>query len=235
MCGRYRLTLSDIDFLKEFYGIEDIANLPTDAFVSYNIAPQSFQPIVRLNPAGKRELALLRWGFVPSGASDAKKYHINAKAETIYKLPTFRNAFRFRRCIVLTDGIYEWETLANGRKQAYAIGMKSGEPMALAGIWESWHDPAINVSLETYAVITTEPNSLMEKFHKRMAAILRREDFERWLAPADENSLPFDLLRPFDPELMTAWPIGPEIGRTENNRPELLKPIDPEPRLFPEA
>jgi putative SOS response-associated peptidase YedK len=232
MCGRYRLNRSDIEFLKEFYGVEHVANLPTDALVSYNVAPTSFQPIVRLNREGKRELVLLRWGFIPSNSPDAKRYFVNAKAETIHKLASFKDAFRHRRCIVITDGMYEWEPLANGRKQAYAIAMKSGEPMAMAGIWSSWNDPAVNIPLETYAVITTEPNSLMERFHKRMAAILRREDFDRWLAPTDGDNLPLDLLRPFDPDLMTAWPIGPDVGRTQNNRPDLLKPIDPEPRLF---
>lgn len=232
MCGRYRLTRADIDFLKEFYGVEDLANLPTEALISYNIAPQSFQPVVRLNGQGKRELVLMRWGFIPPGSRDPKKFHINAKAETVHKLPTFREAFQQRRCIVLTDGIYEWETLPGGRKQPYAIAMKSGEPMALAGIWTSWNDPAVNVPLDTYAVITTEPNALMERFHKRMSAILLRDEFERWLAPADKNNLPVDLMRPLDPDLMTMWPIGTDVGRVENNRPELLKPIKPQQGLF---
>lgn len=232
MCGRYRLTRTDIEFLKEFYGIEDMADLPTDALISYNIAPQTFQPVVRLNQEGKRELALMRWGFLPASSSDPTKFFINARAETVHKLPTFREAFRYRRCIVLTDGIYEWEVLANGKKQPYAIALKSGEPMALAGIWESWFDPEVKVPLESFAVITTAPNALMEKFHKRMSAILRREDFDRWLAPADEQNLPLDLLQPFDPELMTLWPIGPDIGRTDNNRPDLIDPIQRDRRLF---
>jgi putative SOS response-associated peptidase YedK len=228
MCGRYRLTRSDIRYLKDYYGVEDIDDLPSDSWTSYNITPQTLQPIVRLNRAtSKREFALLRWGLVPYWSKSAKTSFstINAKAETVMQSPIFRRAFEHRRCLVVADGFFEWKPIDKKNKQAYAVAMKSGEPLAFAGLWERWRDPATKVPLETYSIIVTDANSLLEEIHDRMPVILRRQDYGRWLAHADPAQLPVDLLRPYDPDEMLTWKIGSEIGNPANNYKELLTPI----------
>jgi putative SOS response-associated peptidase YedK len=227
MCGRYHLTRADIAHLKEFYGVEEVDQLPYEVRVSYNVGPQSFQTVVRLNrDSGKREIALMRWGFVPasSKSSDVSFAPINARAETITKVPTFKNAFTHRRCLVITTGFYEWKKLEDGTKQPYNISLKSGEAMAFAGIWEEWKDPATGEILESFAVITTVANELVATIHdkKRMPVILRKQDYERWLAPCDPAQLPIDLLRPYPADEMVAIAAHPGVGNIRNNRPDML-------------
>jgi putative SOS response-associated peptidase YedK len=208
MCGRY-YRRSDKQRIAEAFRI---GVPPTfDILPSHNIAPQTFQPIVRLDAeTSQRELALLRWGLIPFWAKDAKIGYsiINAKAETIATAPAFREALRRRRCLVPADGFYEWQAIDTKTKQPWAIALKDGSPLAFAGLWDRWKDKITGQALETYTIITTEPNEITAKIHNRMPVILAPQNYERWLAQADPARLPVDLLRPFDADLMTSWQVN---------------------------
>ena len=195
---------------------------------SYNVAPQSFQPVVRLDQeTGERELTIMRWGLVPFWSKDGNAGYstINAKAETVATSPVYREAFKRRRCLVPADWFYEWQKIDAKTKQPYAIALKDGSLFAFAGLWETWKDKATGKSLETYTVITTDPNELTEPIHNRMPVILHRRDYERWLTPGEPVRLPVDLLRPYPDEEMKAWKVGPDVGNVRNNRPELVEPL----------
>lgn len=223
MCGRYARR-SDKQRIAEAMS----AGVPVfEVGPSYNVAPQTFQPVVRLNrDTGEREIVLMRWGLVPFWSKDQKiaSSTINAKAETVTKSPAFREALAHRRCLVPADAFYEWQKLDAKTKQPYAIAMKSGEMYAFAGLWERWKDANTSTPLETFTVITTDPNEVVAPFHNRMPVILPRKDYERWLAPCDPGRLPLDLLRPYPAESMTAWKVDVRVGNVKNDNPELIEP-----------
>ena len=137
------------------------------------MAPTDPLPVVRYDAKDhQRSLDVMRWGLVPFWAKDIKVgfANINAKAEGIEKKPAFREAFRHRRCLVPVDSFYEWQKTASG-KQPYAIGLKGGGLMALAGLWENWRSPA-GERIRSFAIITTEPNELCARLHNRMPVVL---------------------------------------------------------------
>jgi putative SOS response-associated peptidase YedK len=225
MCGRY-FRRSDKQQITEAFRL----GLPTtfEILPSFNVAPQSFQPVVRISgDTGERELASMRWGLVPFWAKDSKVAFntINARSETLGTSPAFREAFKRRRCLIPLDGFFEWQTLSPKEKQPFAVSLKSGLLFGVAGLWESWKDKSTGKSLETYTIITTDPNPLMEPFHNRMPAIVKPDDYERWMAPADPARLPVDLLRPYPEEEMRAWKVARDVGNTRNDNPALIEPL----------
>jgi putative SOS response-associated peptidase YedK len=170
MCGRYARKSAQ-ELLAEWFemDLEQMRWAPT-----WNAAPQSFQPVVRIHPqTGLREASLLRWGLVPSWAKDARigLNTINARAEEAAAKPAFRAALKKRRCLVPADAFYEWQHTGRKTKRPYAIALQSGEPYAFAGLWESWQPP-VGAPLETYTILTTTPNALMEPIHDRMPVTL---------------------------------------------------------------
>lgn len=208
MCGRY-YRRSDKQRLAEAFR----TGLPTtfEILPAWNVCPQSMQPIVRLNDeTQERELAQLRWGFIPFWAKDAKIAYttINAKSETVATSAMFREALKRRRCLVPADGFFEWQKLDAKNKQPWAIGLANDAPFAFAGLWERWKDKVTQQPLETFTILTTEPNELTAPIHNRMPVILAPRDYERWLAPADPAQLPVDLLRPRPADEMTAWKVA---------------------------
>lgn len=221
MCGRFARR-STREVLADWFGV-DLEDLP--AFpASYNIAPQSVQPVVRLAAeTGAREFALLRWGLVPFWSKDAKIGYstINARAEEAAKKPAFREALRKRRCLVPADAFYEWAKRGVKSKRPFAFGLRSGEPFAFAGLWERWK-PKVGDALETFTILTTDANEVVESAHNRMPVILELKDYDRWLEPAAPERLPIDLLRPFPAEQMISWPVGDRVGNVRNDDPELL-------------
>ncbi|HTV13977.1 MAG TPA: SOS response-associated peptidase [Acidobacteriaceae bacterium] len=224
MCGRY-FRRSDKQRLAEAFH----TGLPTsfDILTSYNVAPQSFQPVIRLSAeTGHREFAQMRWGLIPFWSKDAKVGYstINAKAETVATSPLYREALKRRRCLVPADGFYEWQKIDAKTKQPYAIALTDGAPLAFAGLWERWVDKVTNQPLETYTIITTEPNELTSTIHNRMPVILAPKDYERWMAPADPAQLPVDLLRPYDADKMMTWKVGKDVGNIRNNGPTVCEP-----------
>ncbi|MGA2168891.1 MAG: SOS response-associated peptidase [Terracidiphilus sp.] len=222
MCGRFARRSTE-EVLADWFGVE-LEDMPWFA-PSYNVAPKSVQPVVRLNrDSGNREFALLRWGLVPFWARDAKfsSSTINARAEEAATKPAYREALKKRRCLVPADAFYEWRCLDAKRKQPYAIALRSGEPYAFAGLWERWQ-PKEGVALETFTILTTDPNELMEPIHNRMPAILEPRDYRRWLDPGDPARPPVDLLRPFPAEKMISWTVSDRVGNVRNNDPQLLE------------
>ena len=199
--------------------------VPFEIEPSYNIAPMTYQPVVRLErDTGERELVPMRWGLVPYWSKDSKSAFstINARAETVTTNPTYREAVKRRRCLIPADGFFEWKKLDAKNKQPYAIAPGDGSMLAFAGIWERWRDKATREDLETYSIITTEPNELMAPIHSRMPVILAPRDYGRWLAPADPARLPIDLLRPFDSDKLQAWKVSTDVGNVKNDRPDLI-------------
>ncbi len=195
---------------------------------SYNAAPQSVQPVVRQSrDTGGREVALQRWGLVPFWAKDAKLAYstFNARAEEAAQKPAFREALKKRRCLVPADAFYEWQRMGAKTKRPLAIGMASGEPFALAGLWESWK-PKDGPALETFTILTTDPNEMMAPIHNRMPVIVERQDYARWLEPGDPAQPPVDLMRPFAAEKMKVWPVSARVGNVRNNDAELLEDCD---------
>lgn len=222
MCGRYARR-STRKAIADYFGIS--ADSLPEFSQSYNVAPQTFQPVVRLNrDTGEREIALMRWGLVPFWAKDGKAAFatINAKHETVATSPSFREAMKHRRCLVPADAFYEWQKLDAKTKQPFAIALKSGEPYGFAGLWERWKDSRTKESLETFTIITTDPNELVEPLHNRMPVVIEPKDYDRWLAPADPGRLPIDLLRPYPADEMRAWKVDSRVGNVRNDDAELL-------------
>ena len=149
---------------------------------------------------------------------------INAKAETVATAAAFREAFKRRRCLVPADAFYEWQKLDPKHKQPFAIALASHEPYGFAGVWERWKDPQTREWLETFSIITTDPNALVAPLHNRMPVIIERKDYARWLDCSDLARPPLDLLRPFPAELMTAWKVDKAVGNVRNDTAGLLEP-----------
>jgi putative SOS response-associated peptidase YedK len=225
MCGRYGRR-GDKQRIAEWMQTHNVNVFDepdeTNLAPSFNVAPQSFQPIVRLNSeSGQRELTVMRWGLVPYWSKDGRASFstINAKSETVASSPAFREAWKTRRCLVPADWFYEWHKLDEKAKQPYAIALKKDEMFALGGLWEKWKDRT------TGQVLTTDPNELMEPIHNRMPLIISPKDYERWMAPTDPAHLPVDLLRPYPAEEMKAWKVGKAVGNTRNNDASLVEPL----------
>lgn len=217
MCGRYALKTPVSKLVTRFELDEVIDFAPR-----YNIAPGTDVPTIRQSPEGKRVMHLLRWGLVPHWAKDpgigAKLS--NARGETVADKRSFRDAFRRRRCLVPADGFYEWKT--EGRqKQPYYFSMKSGEPFALGGLWESWR-AADGSILRTCCLITTGPNEIMLPVHDRMPVIVSPDDYEAWLTGETDDAL--DLVRPYPTDEMQTWAVSKRVSRSSEEGADLVLP-----------
>ena len=225
MCGRVIQSSGPLR-----YAIVDGMNVRDSRMHNYpprwNGAPSHDLLVVRRNhKTGEVSLDPLRWGLIPYWCADPKgvRKPINAKCETVRDLPTFREAYRKRRCILPVDGFFEWKAIKGQKaKQPYAIAMKDGAPFGIAGIWENWKEPASGEWIRTFAIITTDANELVAEIHDRMPVILPREGYARWLG---EEADPRDLMRPFPPELMRMWPISSRVNKPENDDASILDPI----------
>lgn len=219
MCGRFTLATSGTQLAAQF-ALTEVPQLAP----RYNIAPTQSVAAVRAAANG-RELALLRWGFVPVWAKDPSigARMINARAETAAEKPSFRTALRQRRCLIPADGFYEWQAVPGG-KQPFYFHMADGAPFALAGLWERWKSPE-GAPLESCTILTTEANDLLRPFHDRMPVIIAPEEYARWLDPAlrDPEAV-HDLLSPYDSDLMAAHPVSREVNRVANDGPQLIAP-----------
>jgi putative SOS response-associated peptidase YedK len=226
VCGRY-VRRSDKQRIAEAF---HLGKLPEDFILppDYNVAPTTFQPVIRADKeTGERELTLMRWGMVPHFAkslADFKGFStINAKAEYLTTKAMWRLPFERRRCLIPADGFYEWKTITPKMKQPYAFVLKSGEPLAFGGVYDNWKDPVSGNWLQSFAIITTDPNELTATVHDRMPAILRPSEYDRWLARNDAGRPPVDLLRPYDADKMEAHPVDPRVGNVRNNEPGLCE------------
>jgi putative SOS response-associated peptidase YedK len=214
MCGRY-YRRSDKQKIGDAFNISDLPSSLIISDADYNVAPTTFQPVIRNDrETGDRELVLMRWGLVPfftKQLSDVKGIStINAKAESVEKSPTWRTPLQKR-----LDKQLDAKT-----KQPFAFRLRDEGPMAFAGLWDAWKDPT-GAWLQSFSIITTDANELTSEVHSRMPVILHPKDYSRWLE-RDSERPPVDLLRPFDSEAMTAQACNPLVGNVKNNGPEML-------------
>lgn len=168
----------------------------------------------------------MKWGLVPSWAKDPSIGNklINARGETVAEKPAFRKAFKLQRCLVLADGFYEWKREGN-IKRPYYIRFKDHRRFAFAGLWERWEKHEVD-PLETCTLITTGPNAVMETIHHRMPVILASKHYVEWLDPSLQAiGRVNEMLRPFPPEEMEAYPVSQLVNNPRNDRPECVNPI----------
>ncbi len=212
MCGRFTLRTSAREITRHFV----LAEVP-DLNPRYNIAPTQDVGAVRLDPDGKREFVFFRWGLIPSWAKDTKAGYsmINARAESVATKPSFRSAFKKRRCLILADGFYEWKKVGD-KKQPFLIHMKDDEPFVFAGLWERWHRE--KQTIESCTIIVTEPNQVLEEIHDRMPVILPAEHYDLWLDPEFEDTKKLEkMLKPFPPDEMAAYPVSTLVNNPRND------------------
>ena len=219
MCGRYTLR-TPVEKLAEEFGFDASS---VEVSPNYNVAPTQEVAAV-LSEGGERRLELLRWGLIPSWADDPGigSRMINARAETAPEKPSFRRAFRERRCLIPADGFYEWKR-TNGTKQPYYIRMREGRPFAFAGLWESWKDDG-GPAIRSCAILTTAPNALAGEIHDRMPVILPAGSYDVWLDPEAEKEELVALLAPYPEAEMEAYPVSRFVNSPSNNDPRCIEP-----------
>lgn len=221
MCGRAYRTTPAGNLAKHFE-----AQLHADLGANYNMGPSADIAAVRKTPEGDRELTSLYWGLVPAWAKDDGKRRPslhNAKAETAHAKPSFRAAFKRRRCLIVFDGFYEWLREDKKNKRPFLIRRKDGAPLAMAGLWE--YSPTFE--LESGAVLTTDANALLVPVHTRMPVILPDADSQRlWLAGDEEVPALRELLKPCDPAILEMFEVSKEVNSTRNNGPACLETLD---------
>ena len=221
MCGRFTLRASPVDLSHLF----DLAEVPP-LEPRYNIAPTQTVFALRADAAGKRETAQLRWGLVPAWAKDTKIGYklINARSDSAATKPSFRNAFKKRRCLIATSGFYEWKKTGAKTKQPYYVHCADGAPFAFAGLWEAWQGD--EKPIESCTILTTDANDLMAPIHNRMPVILDAKDFDRWLDPAVQDPAKLQpLLVPYSGSDMTAYPISTFVNSPRNQGPQCIEPV----------
>ncbi|MFI5045440.1 MAG: SOS response-associated peptidase [Acidimicrobiia bacterium] len=246
MCGRFVIASSP-QLLVDRFGVEDdqVGAREPD----YNVTPRAVVPVVRERPPRrdgddpngptKRVLSPLRWGLVPSWADSPAigDRTINARAETVRTTRSYRNAFARRRCIVPADAFYEWLKIeVPGRKtpvrQPWLVRRKDGEPLAFAGLWEIWRDPAVgdddepDAWLRTCTIVTTRANPLLARVHDRMPVVLDESTWDQWLDPAFDD---LDTLQSFlvtaPDEWFDTYEVSPRVNSPQNNDADLLQPV----------
>lgn len=191
----------------------------------YNVVPSQKLPALIIGE-GKRILGDLQWGLVPSWAKDPAVGNrmINARAETVAEKPSFRSAFKKRRCLIGSDGFYEWQR-ASGAKQPYHIRVDDGAAFAFAGLYEIWKR-ADGEKLSTCTIITTTPNETMKPIHHRMPVILDEDAWADWLAPENEDTPALQaLLRPFDASRMQASKVSTYVNSPAHDDPKCIEPV----------
>lgn len=221
MCGRYFLH-SSADKLANLFG-----EMPMPVLEArYNIAPTQPVPIVRQNPAGRREMVLLRWGLIPSWSKgpDSRFSMINARVETVAQKPAYRTAFRYRRCLVPVDGFYEWRATDSG-KQPYVLRPRDAAPMALAGLWEHWQDADGN-ELESCTILVREANTQVRAVHERMPVIMTPDSFDLWLDIHAQKPQPLEtLLAVQQPPELDIYPVSRAVNNPRAGSASLLEPL----------
>lgn len=229
MCGRY--TLTDPGSL-----IEELASDDEHPFDDhglslaprYNIAPTQDVAAVRQAEDGSRHLGLLHWGLVPFWAKEKSigNRMINARSETAAEKPSFRNALKRRRCLILADGFFEWKKMG-GAKQPFYIHLEDRRPFAFAGLWERW-DKGEDGPLESCTILTTSPSESISHLHDRMPVILPRAGYDTWLDASIEDAEALEpLLGPYDPDALGFEPVSRRVNNPRHDEPGCVEPIEP--------
>ena len=222
MCGRYSLT-ADFQVIEDRFG-EATFDI-TKYEESYNIAPSQMVLSV-VNDGSKNRLGFLKWGLIPPWAKESKIGFkmINARSETVHEKPSFREAFKRKRCLVIADSFYEWKR-TDDRKIPMRIKMKNDELFAMAGLWESWKSPEGD-TVHSCTILTTTPNELMSNIHDRMPVILKPNDEQKWLNP-ELNTLDElkKFLIPLEDGYLEAYEVSDKVNSPKNNSPELIEKV----------
>lgn len=219
MCGRYALKTLHPEIVARF-ALDAWDDRLADYAPRYNIAPGTDIPVIRRSPEGRRVLHPLRWGLVPHWAKDTGigSRLTNARGETVHEKPAFRDPFRRRRCLIPADGFYEWQ---RGSRQPFYFSLADGQPMALAGLWESWKAPDGSV-LRSVCVVTSAANALMAPVHERMPVIVEPGRWGDWLGESEKAVA--DLLMPFSADGLRVWPVNRRVGSAANDDDQLIVP-----------
>jgi putative SOS response-associated peptidase YedK len=221
MCGRFALKATP-DEVREVFGYPEEADFPP----RYNIAPTQPIAIVR-ELGGGRHFALVRWGLVPWWVEDPRRFQllINARVESAAARPAFRDAMRYRRCLVPASGFYEWSGAGKDRRP-YWIRPRASGVIAFAGLWETWSDRQHGGEIDSGCILTTAANATVAPLHNRMPAVVAERDFDRWLTGPYEDAMA--VLRPTPPGALEAMPVGPRVNKADNDDPSLIEPVAPD-------
>ena len=221
MCGRFSNDAKPEQIEAEF----KIGKLNPKLFAPrYNIAPTQMIPVV-LEQSGERIIESLRWGLIPSWAKDESigSKMINARAETLAEKPSFRDAFKKHRCIIPASGFYEWQKGSKGAKQPFYFRMKEKQVFGFAGLYEEWLDKETGEQIETFTIITTEANKVLEPIHERMPVILKSKDYDQWLDAKEKDTAKLQkLLAPYPSEEMKSYQVSKSVNSPSNDSPELI-------------
>ena len=222
MCGRFVLE-NPAEQLTKAYRLSSVPDLSP----RYNIAPGQQVAVVRQNHGDTRQLVTMKWGLVPSWSKDPAFGNrlINARSETVHEKPSFRQAFRSRRCIIPASGFYEWHQ-AGTKKVPHYIRLRDGQIMSLAGLWEKWKAPQ-EEEIETCTILTTAANGLVRQFHDRMPVILHSEEFDLWLdRDVDDVDRLAELFHPYPSDLLVEHPVTMEVNSPRNDDPGCILPME---------
>jgi putative SOS response-associated peptidase YedK len=228
MCGRFAQPRS-ADELARIFHARPAADLPGEQF---NVAPTDEVAAV-VEQHGERVVDAFRWGLVPFFADSSKGAArlINARAETVESSPSFRDAFRRRRCIIPADAFYEWRREREAtsgrtiRSQPFAIRRLDGEPLAFAGLWAIWRNQSTAERLYTCSIITTQTNELVGRLHDRMPVLLEAENWDGWLAEETAVEALRGVLHPAPEATLDVYAVSPAVNNVRNEGPELLAPL----------
>jgi putative SOS response-associated peptidase YedK len=225
MCGRYAITTAP-EAMRRLFRYFEQPNFPA----RYNVAPTQPIPIVRL-AEGQRHFALVRWGLLPSWVKDPKAFTllINARGESVNDKPAFRNAMKYRRCLIPADGFFEWK--AEGKsKRPYFVHRKDRAPFAFAGLWENWMGPN-GEEMETAAIVTTGASASISHIHHRMPVMLEPEQFDMWLDTKNVDAqMATALIAPLPDDKVAAHEISNRVNRVVNDTPDVLEPLTAQER-----
>jgi putative SOS response-associated peptidase YedK len=224
MCGRFTQERPASE-LAEIFGAEPLVDDPGG---HYNVAPTD-DALVVVQREERRAITAYRWGLIPHWATDAKvgSKMFNARAETLTTSPAFRDAFKRKRCLVPVDSFYEWKREGTVR-QPYRIVQDDHSPLALAGLWAGWKDPATDTVRRTFTIITSRPNEALTDLHDRMPVIIPKTAWARWLDPdpADPGEL-LALLEPSDDVVLDIYAVPRFVNDVRRDGPELIEPLEP--------
>jgi putative SOS response-associated peptidase YedK len=230
MCGRVRLAsdYSEIKIRLKFAPDAPAPNFEPD----WNKPPTSPMLVAIRNVEGQRIPKMMRWGLLPHWAKDEKLSYstFNARSEDFVNKPAFRDAWqRGQRCLVVTDGFYEWKKINAKKKQAYAVAMEDGGHMVMAGLWSSWKNPTSGEKVLSCTILTCGPNEIMAELHDRMPVILGEGDWPLWLGEEEAtHEQLLEMLKPCPDEWIKVWPVDNKVGDVRNTGAELMLPIEVE-------
>lgn len=222
MCGRYVRFSTKTELEHHF---ETIFRIEEETGPSYNVAPGTFNPVVLTGREQSRGITLMKWGLIPPFADSPNIGYkmMNARSETIHEKPSFRPALARKRCLVPANGFYEWQQ-SGSAKVPHFISLKNEPLFAFAGLFERWLGPE-NEAVFTYTIITTQANPLIAPLHERMPVILRPEQYDAWLDPAQRDTDALRaLLQPYPADEMTFWEVPEDVNKATVNHPDLMKP-----------